>query len=363
MSEYEESLSFIIGSPDDLFPDWLFSPAFNDFEDNYYERSFAESKAELAAKKIRRKYNDPYQWVEAMETYNEYMQEMIEKWGSLSIIENSVEADTMPDFIPAEPRLKNSKKNKEFMRTGILPPKHVLELPISDQDIIEVASQLFPDADPENMKIEENYKPSKEEIAAYKRMVRTSERKERRHNMYRRIGASHGTDFIVEYLNNAKSGVYNGKGKRDDSYEDRSLASIAKELQHIEETPQYILDEENATATDLVAGRIVKRAQQEQVEICKIMYEQGFNVIGPMSAHMDKKAVKMIRSQIGATEPMTKKEMRKLKKRNKKDQRRIQKRRDQSEYLSQMLLGNKIKGIERDEDGVRTFRLRDVFPD
>ena len=37
MSSYEEELDFVKESDDSLYPDFLFNPLFNDFEDNYYE--------------------------------------------------------------------------------------------------------------------------------------------------------------------------------------------------------------------------------------------------------------------------------------------------------------------------------------
>ena len=363
MSEYEESLSFIKGSPDDVFPSWLFTPVFNDFDDDYYEESFAETVIQLQAKRIRRKYNDFFQWQKAMETYNAYMQEMVNKWGSLSIIENSVEAETMPDFIPPKPMLKNNKRNREFLKTGRMPVLRIVELPVEDDDIIALARQLYPDQMGTDLSLDDR-KATKAEKKVYERMKNSSERKERRQNMYRRVGSSHGTDFIVEYLNQAKSGVYNSSGIRKKNIfddDEMSLVDKAKEMERILTTPQYILDEEMQTETTFVNGRMVKRREQEQAEIYKILYEEGFNVIKSMNLHMNKKSIKMIRSQIGATEPMTKKEMKKLKKRNKKDQARVQRRRDENSNLSNMLLRNKINESEmRDENGNITFRLQDL---
>ena len=76
---------------------------------------------------------------------------------------------------------------------------------------------------------------------------------------------------------------------------------------------------------------------------------------------MDKKAVKLIRSQIGATEPMTKKEMKKMKKKAKKDRERIERRRDSNELLEKTLLGNKFSF--REDGDTLSFRLRDVYRD
>lgn len=364
MSKYEESLSFIKGSKDDLFPDWLFKPAFNDFDDDYYEASFVDTKLETDAKKIRRRYNDYFQWEEAMFIYENYMNKMVEKWGSMKIITNSVEHGTMPDYIPPKPRLKNTKKNRRILRGEISPSRRRVELPVSPEETIAIARQLFPDAMGDDLELEE-YKMNKKEKLAYERMERRFEQKNRRANMYRDVGTSRGTDFIVEYLNQAKQGVYTSSGfrkkKKPDEEENGSLVAVAKEIIRRETTPQWIIDDEELPETTMEYGRIVNRREMEEMEIYKILYEEGFNVIGSMSGRMDKRSVKMIRAQIGATEPMTKKEMRKLKKRNKRDQARIQRRRDESNALTQSLLKNKIRN-GRDANGNITLRMHDLFP-
>lgn len=367
MSNYEESLSRVKDLDDKQFPDWLFKPVFNDFNDDYYEKSFADSQLQSQIKKVRRRYNDFFQWQDAIVVYNEYMQTMIDKWGSMKVIRNSLEAGTMPDFIPAKPKLKNNKKNRLYLRTGFVPSRRFVELPLSDEEMIAIARQSFPTTLPDEKEIEEwlTYKPTKAEKQAYERIMNQTERANRRANMYRSVGNSRGTDFIVEYLNQTKQGVYGSSGHRKKngvSIDNMSLVDRAKELIRISSTPQHVLDEEMATETTYYGGRIVNRKYLEQIEILKVLYEEGFNVIGSMSGKMDKKSVKMIRSQIGATEPMTKKEMKKLKKRNRKDQKRIQRRQDEDAALSNMLLGNKIKGSKYRSDSL-SMRMQDLYPD
>lgn len=364
MSSYEESLSWIKDCDDSLFPDWLFKPFFNDFNDDYYEKSFAEDKIQLQAKKIRRRYNDFFQWQEAMSIYYDYMQTLVEKWGSMSVIKNSIEAGTLPDFVPTKPKLKNNKKNKFYLKTGFVPSRRIVELPVSDEELIAIARQSFPNQMGEDLDPYEDYKMTKVEKRIYRKMEEKSQRMNRRANMYRDIGNSRGTDFIVEYLNQAKQGVYSSSGiRKKDAFdiENMSLADKAKEYVRRLNTPQDELDAESATNTTIEAGRVVDRAQFEQMEVYKVLYEEGFNVIGSMKGKLDKRSIKMIRTQIGAVEPMTKKEMRKLKKRNRKDQKKIQRRKDEDANLSNLLLSNKIK--EKGYGGSLSTMFADLFPD
>ena len=76
---------------------------------------------------------------------------------------------------------------------------------------------------------------------------------------------------------------------------------------------------------------------------------------------MNKQSVKMIRSHIGDTEPASKKELKKIKKRAKKEREMIEKRRDNNRLLEKTLLGNKFS--LDDKDGQLNFRLRDVYRD
>lgn len=371
MNDYNSELSFIEGSDDSLFPDWLFNPYFNEFDDDFYEQSFASDKLTTDAKKLKRRYNDFFEWDKAMTVYDAYMEKMIEKYGSMKIIKNSIEYETMPDFIPAKPKLKNNSKNRSFLKLGIVPSMKINDISVDDDELFAVARQIFPnqmgeDIDPSKM----TDKMSKEQKRSFEKMMDDADRKYRRANMYRSVGNSRGTDFIVEYLNQVKRGVYNSSGYKvkEDDDQNFSLVERAKELERIRDTPQWILDDEASPTTIMVNGRLVNRKQQEAMDVYQELYREGFDILGTLKDKMDRKSVKMIRSQIGANEPLTKKEMKELKKQNKKDQKKMMKRRDESEALNRLLLGNKLEvEFTRDENRNLTMnlnkRMRDLFPD
>lgn len=363
MSDYEESLSYVKESADSLFPEFLFKPVFNDFGDDYYEKSFVQNGVQLEAKKLRRRYNDFFQWQNALSIYYNYMQTLVNKWGSLKTIKNSVEEGSMPDFVPSKPKLKNTKKNRYYLRTGNIPAQRSVDLVIPDEDIIAIARQLYPNDKTDEEIIVDNYKPTKQELKAYDAVIDKSERQNRRQNMYRNVTSTRGTDFIVEYLAQSKRGIYNSSGSKKSKDDTMGVADLLKEYLHRQNTPQWKLDDEEATETTYSGGRIVKRRDLEQTEVYKILYEEGFNIIETISGVMNKRSVKMIRSQIGATEPMTKKEMKKLKKRNKKDQEKLQRKRDADDAMSDLLLHNKIKDhFSRDDNGDLVARFDDLYP-
>ena len=362
MSSYEEELDFVKESDDSLYPDFLFNPLFNDFEDNYYSRSFASDELTSMVKKLRRRYSNFFDWVDAMEIYNEYMDKLIEKYGSMRVIKNSMKADLMEDAVPARPRLKNTKRNRQFSKTGIIPSRKIdIDNP-TQEEMLVIARQTFPETMGETVteetlheklpkKLRKQVKSIQEQLAG----------QERKRNLYRSVGNNSGTDFIVEYLNQAKRGVYDSSGNKDHGYDNMSLIDMVEEDERNALIPEEIRDYDEMDPTEIVNGRLVRRSENMRLEIYKELYSEGIDVIGSLGKRMDKKAVKLIRSQIGATEPMTKKEMKKMKKKAKKDRERIERRRDSNELLEKTLLGNKFSF--REDGDTLSFRLRDVYRD
>lgn len=362
MGEYEEQLEVIKDADDSLFPNWLFNPVFNEFNDNYYSRSFADDELTTIVKKLRRRYNDFFDWAEATEIYNEYMEKLAEKYGSMRVIKNALEVDMMDDPVPSKPRLKNTRKNRQFLRSGVIPSRRVIDVPITNDDMLAIARQAYPDSMGEEIDEAENLKKvPKDQRKRLKKMQENLAGKSRRRNLYRSIGDNAGTDFIVEYLNQARKGVYDSSGRKaGDS--DRSLHEIVKENEKIANTLPELLEEEMDNSTTIKNGRLVRKSDDQRMEIYKELYQEGIDILGKLGKSMSKKSVKMIRTQIGAVEPASKKELKKLKKRNKKDMERIQRRKDADDILEKTLLGNKLN-VTRDDQGNLNLRLRDLYQD
>ena len=201
----------------------------------------------------------------------------------------------------------------------------------------------------------------KEQAKRLKEIQQNLAGRSRRDNLYRSVGNNRGTDFIVEYLNQAKRGVYSSSGIKEET-ENQSLVDIMEEMDRIADTRPELLEDETESQTTYKNGRLVRKSDEIRMQILEELYKEGIDIFGNMTKNMDKKSVKMVRSRIGATEPMTKKELKKLKKRNKKEQARIQRRRDANSILEETLLGNKLD-VHTDSNGNLNLRLRDLFRD
>lgn len=357
--DYKSELDFVCSADDSLFPDFLFNSLFNDFNDNYYQRSFADDELIASVKKLRRRYVNFFDWVDAMEIYNEYMDSLVDKYGSMRVVKNSIKADMIDDPVPAKPRLKNSKKNRQFIRAGVTPARMAEKDPITKEELLVIARQAIPNAMGEDAPDYEELKLSKKNRKFVEDVRDKIAGRDRKRNLYRSVGNNHGTDFIVEYLNQSKQGFYDSSGYNKN--EKTSIWEMYKEDEKIKYERPEILDLEESNPTVIVNGRIVSKSENMRMELYKELHMQGFDIIGTLGKSMNKKSVKMIRSQIGATEPATKKEMKKIRKRAKKDRERIERRRDSDSLLEKTLLGNKFS-FDTNENNI-SFRLKDLYRD
>ena len=361
MYNYSEELSFVEEADDSIFPDFLFNPVFNDFGDEYYKKSFANDELITMVKKLRRRYSNFFDWVDAMDIYNEYMNELINKYGSMRVIKNALHVGTIDDPVPAKPKLKMTRRNRQFLRSGASPARQIeIEKPTRDE-MIAIARQSFPDALGNDIDEADAMKKIPKDLQKrFRIMSENIAGSNRKKNMYRSVGNNSGTDFIIEYLNQTKRGIYDHSGNFKGN-DDMSIADIIKENERIANTPPELLEEEDGNQTEIVNGQLVRKKDTIKLQVYKELFGEGIDVIGAFGKSMDKKAVKMIRSQIGDTEPATKKEMKKIKKRAKKEREQIERRRDNNRLLEQTLLGNKFDLTSNGNN--LSFRLKDVYRD
>lgn len=358
---YAESLKPVLDLPDDRFPDLLFNPLLNDYEDDYYEIGISSDPLTLKARGLRKKYADFFDYIDALRIYNEYMDLLVEKYGSMSVIKNSLEVGNMPDIVPSKPKLKNNKKNRQFLKAGVIPSRQMFDITTSEE-LADAARVEFPDATGDDIDEMENFKKVNKKT---QRALGTSFEKiasrNRRNNLYASASSAHGSEMIVEYLNQAAKGNYDDFG--DPTGTNMSVAQIVEEMRRDREIPQALRDAALAPATKIVNGRLVKTAEWETIEIIKQFYDVGIDLTKGLSKTMDKKAVKMIKRSLGMTdtEPMTQKELKKFKKQSKKEAKLLEKRADHDATLSRVLLGNKVSFDKRGSS--LNIRLRDLIRD
>ena len=150
IQEYLQDLQAVADADDDRFPEFLFSYISQDFGDNYYERGMADTPLLRDAKKIRRKYNDFFDFCDAMEVYREYMELLAEKYGSIKIVKQSAKEGMIDEYVPPKPKLKNTKKNRQLSAEGVIPSRKVVEIP-SPEEIVRIARLTLPTADGSNI--------------------------------------------------------------------------------------------------------------------------------------------------------------------------------------------------------------------
>jgi len=382
-SEYEKSLEPVKVAADNNFPDFLFNPVYNEFGDNYYQIGISSDPLVIKARSLRRKYSNYFDYVQAMEVYNDYMELLSEKYGGKSIIKNTLKArrkaeysnnydeveayETLfDDIIPDKPELKNKKKNREFLRAGVMLSNQTEGESLPEESIKESAEDLF--GNPSGINIDEMdifNKPPKRIRKSLERASCKIAAKQRKENLFSKFGNNSGADFIVEYMNNASKGYYDNKG----TYKERSLKEIVKEEERRLSMPPELYEDEMTADISTISSfgsssnRMVKKSELAQIEIAKELYSIGIDVTGNMSKNMDKKAVKAVRRFIGVEEnfPMSKKELKNLKKQQKKENRRLNEQQDNDRLLRDTLLKNKFSF---DKNGSSlNFRLRDTMHD
>lgn len=358
---YNDELEFVANSPDNIFPDYLFNPMTNDFDEDYYAKGVSNDPLIMKAKSIRRKYSNYFDYIDAINLYNEYIDLLIDKYGSWSLIKNSYKVGMLDEILPPKPRLKRNRKNKEYMRAGIIPSRKYNEAIIEDVDILNAAREAFPNEFGQDITEDAAFeKPKKANRKILKKMKEELSAKTRRKNLYSTVGNNRGTDFIIEYFNQVNRGGYNEEGE----YKEKSISEIYKDQEDSLLIPDILMDDALLSNTPIiVGGRYVKRSEIAQIELLKELYENGIDLIGAKSKSMDRTAVKLLRRQLGAYDsgPMTKKELKKWKKKGKDEKRRLERQTDADSNLERILLKNKISFANKGNS--INFRLRDIYRD
>ena len=70
----------------------------------------------------RKKETDYWRYRYKLDLYNSYMEDLVEKYGSLEMVLDMDETGSLDEFVPVMPKLKMNKRNRMIMKLGILPP-------------------------------------------------------------------------------------------------------------------------------------------------------------------------------------------------------------------------------------------------
>lgn len=355
---YKEELDFVLQFSDDTFSSIIDNIQFNDFGDNYYERGVYQDPLTESIKALRRRYTDFFDYMAALDIYHEYMDNLIDRYGSKSIVKSSAKLGLLEEYVPPKPKLKNTKKNREFLRAGAVPSRQVEEANYLD-DIVELSDYIYPVNEDSYSKITEDKELSPKALKGHQNAANILIRKYRRHNIYNTSGSNFGTDFIVEYLNQASKGFYDTTG----IHHNVGLVDMMNERDELASMPPELRELEFAPPTTVINGQMVNLRQMDQIKLLKDLFEAGFDFISGDARGINKQTIKMVKHQVGyGVAQMSKEELKKWKKHHKKEQKLLDHHADADSILSNTLLDNKYSFYDS-ERGAGSMRLADLYRD
>lgn len=378
-SVYQMKLESAATAPDNAFPELLFNPIKNDFNDSYFRvdyEDYGQEAVQVDSRFTRRnilrikgaeKRIDVY--LENVALYEDYMDYLRDKYGSVDIAYEMDEAGILKDVLPrfTHPPILKKGKLRRLFRQGIIPsfmPRGINEL-----DVYEYMKEVF-DKNPAAELVGEEpdiqwalaHKPGKAEREI---ILRNTERYRRQHRVELLNGGAAGVtsdmDFVDNYYANYERGAY------DSPYTDRDElgTSLTAQMRAIEDRQYWhegkIMEEEEKNSGSRFSydgGMIRDREKQRRYELLKQIQEYtGIDIIGAMAGGgMSKKRIQAIRDGIeavGGTVGLTEKERKKLRKKQAKMERQGSSYVRAEDKLAQVLLNNKIMmngGTVRFED-------------
>ena len=368
---YQMKLEAAASAPDSAFPELLFNPLKTDFGDSYYRmdyESFGQEAVLYDPRFTRRnilrikgteKRIDVY--LENLALYEDYMDYLKTKYGSVDVAYDMDEAGLLKDTLPRfrhPPMLKKGKELK-LLKMGIVPSFMARGIDPSDvyaniKEALDLHQEPVDESQPEpDIHWAMNHKLSKEERQVYEQNLA---RYRRQHRVEQLLGGSKisgvtsNMDFVANYYQNYSRGLY------DTSYTDNDRLGNSLVANMIEaENREYWHEGQKLAAEEAASGgrfsydgyQIVDRNKDRRFKILKMMQEQlGINIMDQMNGMgLGKKRIQAVRAgleSVGAYVGMTEKEMKKLKKKQRKLASQEDKIMRADDKLSQILLNNKI---------------------
>lgn len=362
--ELRETLRLAEEIPDDQFPDFLFKPQKNEFGDSYYQKAMSASKHGAAIAMLRKKYNNFYDYMDALSIYQEYMEDLIDRYGTWQMLKVGVENGVIHENLPTMPRLKNTKRNKALLQSDVMPSRRIA--PFADVDEIHEAVGRMKAKMPEEV-FDTEYDP--EDIKPPKvirKVLKTAAKKraeQRRKQSIYNIRRDSETDAMLEFMR-AKDGHYYN-GRKGGAVRDDSLSATLKDLErYAGYDPEEIelLENEDGPYVMIEGGRYIDAKEKRKIDLFKILFEEGYDVIGKAGKSMSKQENRMLMRELAPhmAGPMSKKKMKKFEKKMKRDAAQSLKAEQQ---IFSTLAANKFDFDMLGSRNPASFRLSDVFPD
>ena len=342
----------ICSLPEDRFPNYLFEPihsrlAYDD--ENYHSRI---NNAELReVMKLKRRYNNFFQWLDAMRVYSNYREYIEASYGPFKKIRKMAEKGLVSIYLPPEPKLKKTRENKTMLESGIVPSQKEFEFDFKEwaERTLKEKEDKVPQEILDQYTINSLYlrEPSKAEVKEATRAMRLAKQNRRLNNLYLDEGSS-GLNIANDFYNPFRERV-----DKDGKYVTGiSLSEAIKEQKQRELMYESEILAEELDDYVFRNNRHIEREKVEVLDIIKEMAEEGWDVhtmIG--NANLGTASVKMLRSELGVHVPMSKKELKKWKKNKKKQDEALRRKRSTDSQLMRALTeSNKMHRVLNEDD-------------
>ena len=303
----------------------------SDFGDNYH-RTDDEPSTELekAARRIRRRYKNITEYMQALGVYQEYMALLALKHGGPVLFKLKLKNEAIEDFVPAKPRMKNTAHNKMLLKKGIMVSR--VNLNKVDRDKLSDTIETNVDEDQEHIIADTK---TKDPVAL--KLI-----KEGHFDRVRvgRVAAISNIDFLEEYFRSKNS---KQKEEVEEELQSVSLTDIASGAYE-----DKIQDTSEQDDVIYYRGNYMSRQAVEDLKIYQDLGAFGWNSIKIMK---EKGVSKRITNIVKEQNKMSKKKKKKdSKKKGKSD-----------DFLVSVMMDNDHDSFANYEQDMLNFTADNIF--
>lgn len=325
-------------------------------------------------KNLKKKYSNFWDYLDAMQVYNNYMDKLVDRYGSKKNVRTYQKIGLLTEFVPEKPKLKGTKENRRLLKGGFIPSRQLYDEPYSPE-VYAAAEKMYP-IDEEKAELLTEYRmfywepQTKEEKKEWKKWQFYGKQaakdlgiEVRTNSIFSKANMSASADVIVDFVNSIGKSGYDVSGKR---LRGGHVEGLVEEIRREADEELIPIEIREARANDAtlknVGGRLISGKQEREMEIMKDLYDAGIDVFRLNGKNMSKSMIRMTKRYIGAPElrngTLSKKQLKKEKKRRKREQKELSQYRDNDSKLSKILLGNRYNSSA---GGQINMRLSDIF--
>ena len=265
--------------PNDRFPDMLFNPMINEFEGDIgrsYWTDFDESNELIdRAMNIGGVIKDYRKYLDELEIWEEYMDLLAEKYGSIELVEKGAEVGTIAEFVPRKPILKKTKRNKALLRAGVVPSRKL-------------------------------FTPTFEGFFEFVVLKRYANKMLIRDRLSQYSTNSQKSD-VFRQINEIYASLNKGGYRKDQNTDYVSLTQLKKERKKMELTPDHLLDAQydvSMLGINMYGSTLIDTAKRRRMRLIQDLIDAGYDPYRfGVDGGITKKEIKIVISQMGSDVP------------------------------------------------------------